>query len=82
MKEVILKPIFHRGAHYVKISVGPDAELHASIKGLAGCRWSKTHGGWYVEKRDTLLRELLACCKGKAFINYTALKSGRYEHDV
>lgn len=75
MREVTLKPIFHRGVHCVKISLGADAALHDCVRRVAGCKWSKTHGGWYVERRENLLRELLACFKGKAFINYTALKT-------
>lgn len=52
-----------------------NESLQYAIRSLSGLRWSKTMACWYVPMRSGLNNELFALLKGKAWLDYSALKA-------
>ncbi|MCU0361624.1 MAG: site-specific integrase [Bacteroidia bacterium] len=65
----------HREQEVLKILFEKNESLQYAIRALSGLRWSKTMACWYVPMRSGLNNELFALLKGKAWLDYTALKA-------
>lgn len=59
----------------VKLEFSYSDELVKLVKSLPGAKWDKLYRMWYIEKRTGLLNEVLNCFKGKAYLDYKALKN-------
>jgi hypothetical protein len=59
----------------VKLEFSYSEELVKLVKSVPGAKWSSFYRMWYIEKRAGLLNEVLNCFKGKAYIDYKALKN-------
>ncbi len=65
----------HREQEVLKILFEKNESLQYAIRALSGLRWSKTMACWYVPLRSGLNNELFALLKGKAWLDYSALKA-------
>ena len=72
---VHLNKMVYENHEVVRVDFSYSEELVQSIKTLPGARWSKLYRTWYVEKRAGLLNEVLTCFKGKAYLDYKAIKN-------
>jgi len=59
-----------------------DKELLRIIKEIGGARWSQTNKSWYFIKSDFDLTKLFDAFKGKAFVDYSALKNNSANNQV
>lgn len=59
----------------VKLEFSYSEELVKLVKSLPGAKWNSFYRMWYIEKRAGLLAEVLNCFKGKAYLDYKALKN-------
>ena len=48
MKQVILKPLFHRGQQCIGIYFEKNGAIQSAIQKDAAAKWSKTNRCWYV----------------------------------
>jgi integrase/recombinase XerD len=64
----------HREQEVLKILFEKNESLQYALRPLNGLRWSKTMACWYVPIRNGLNTELFALLKGKAWLDYSALK--------
>src|SRR3954467_13764128 len=72
---VYVNKMIHEQREVVKLEFHYNEELVRLVKSLPGARWSAIYRAWYFEKRAGLLNEVLNCFKGKAYLNYTAVKN-------
>ena len=72
---VHLNKMVYENHEVVRLDFSYSEELVQSIKTLPGARWSKLYRTWYVEKRAGLLNEVMNCFKGKAYLDYKAIKN-------
>jgi hypothetical protein len=72
---VHLNKMVYENHEVVRLDFSYSEELVNSIKTLPGARWSKLYRTWYVEKRAGLLNEVMNCFKGKAYLDYKAIKN-------
>ncbi|MGZ3884359.1 MAG: hypothetical protein ACXVP0_04195 [Bacteroidia bacterium] len=66
--------MIHEQREVVKLEFHYNEELIKLVKSLPGARWSAIYRAWYIEKRAGLLNEVLSCFKGKAYLDYKAIK--------
>lgn len=66
--------MIHEQREVVKLEFHYNEELIRLVKSLPGARWSAIYRAWYIEKRAGLLNEVLSCFKGKAYLDYKAIK--------
>lgn len=67
-------PAIHRDRNVITFSYDYDGELVAIMKGMKQMRWSRTMKKWYVEEKDFDLHSFFEKFKGKAYLDYSALK--------
>ena len=72
---VHLNKMVYENHEVVRLDFSYSEDLVQSIKTLPGARWSKLYRTWYVEKRAGLLNEVMNCFKGKAYLDYKAIKN-------
>lgn len=72
---VHLNKMVYENHEVVRLDFSYSEELVQSIKTLPGVRWSKLYRTWYIEKRAGLLNEVMNCFKGKAYLDYKAIKN-------
>jgi len=58
MKQVILKPLSHRGQESIGIYFENHSALNASLRKLPGVKWSQTNKCWYVPLSRDLFNSL------------------------
>lgn len=73
MKQVILKPLFHRGQECIGVYFEHNAVLNGAIRKVAGAKWTRTHKCWYVTLSKENYNKLFFALKGKAEIEQSAL---------
>ena len=66
---------FHRNKDVITFSFNFNHKLIGFIKEIKGIRWSKTMKKWYVSKEDFNLTDFFEKFKGKAYLDYSALKT-------
>lgn len=59
----------------VKLEFSYSEELVKLVKSVPGAKWSSFYRMWYIEKRAGLLKEVMNCFKGKAYLDYKSLKN-------
>jgi hypothetical protein len=72
---VYVNKTIHDHREVVKLEFSYHEELVRLVKSIPGARWSNIYRMWYIEKRAGLLTEVLNCFKGKAILDYKALKN-------
>ncbi|RKD86383.1 tyrosine-type recombinase/integrase [Mangrovibacterium diazotrophicum] len=65
----------HRSKSVVRIDFAYDAELVAIVKQFDHASWSQTLGCWYVPKEQFDLHRFFDVFRGKAWLEYKALKT-------
>jgi integrase/recombinase XerD len=73
MKQVILKPLHHRGEECIGIYFENSPVVNGAIRKEAGARWSQTNKCWYVPLSKENYNKLFFALKGKAEIKQSAL---------
>ncbi|MCK9612093.1 MAG: tyrosine-type recombinase/integrase [Bacteroidales bacterium] len=73
MKEIVLKPVNHRGAERLLVIFPYDKELIPLIKKVDGATFSATHKSWHVPNTMETIRELFGIFKGKAWVDTSAV---------
>ena len=81
-KNIKLSYHIHRGHDIVVVKFEYDKELLRIIKEIGGARWSQTNKSWYFIKSDFDLTKLFDAFKGKAFVDYSALKNNSANNQV
>jgi integrase/recombinase XerD len=75
MKTVTTERVIHNGVHRITIRFPYDAELNKLTRGFTDARWSKKLNCWHVPDRPDIISLLLFAYRGKAYIDYSAIKS-------
>lgn len=73
MKEVILKPLQHRGLECIGIYFENSAVLNGVIRKNTAARWSQSNRCWYLQLSKENYNKLCFALKGKAAIQQSAL---------
>lgn len=71
---IVVKNLFHKNIDAVALYFEKDFELIGLVKKIPEAKFSATHICWYIPKRENLLNEILIAFKGKAWVDYSALK--------
>lgn len=64
----------HRQQAVVRIDFAYNSELAALVKTIAGTVWSQTMNAWYIDKKQFQLNMFFEVFRGKAWVDYKALK--------
>lgn len=72
---VYLNKMMYQNTEIVKLEFSYNEDLIRLVKNIRGARWNSFYRWWYVEKRAGLLDEVLGIFKGKAYLDYKALKN-------
>lgn len=73
MKQVILKPLYHRGQECIGIWFENNPKLNGAIRKGAGAKWSQTNKCWYVLLSKENYNKLFFALKGWAEIEQSEL---------
>lgn len=73
MKQVILKPLYHRRQESIAIYFDNYASLNTIVHKQAGAKWSQTKKVWYVPLSKENYNKLFFALKGKASIEQKEL---------
>jgi integrase/recombinase XerD len=73
MKQVILKPLYHRGQESIGVYFENYPSLNGAIRKNAGAKWSQTNKCWYVPLSKQSYNKLFFALKGKSEIEQSAL---------
>ena len=74
MKQVILKPLYHRGQQSIGIYFENSSLLKLTVRKLPKVKWSQTNRCWYVPLNKENFQHILKILKGIASVNYQGLK--------
>ena len=74
-KSVVIKKLFHRDNHWLGIFFGWDQEIITEVKKIPEVKFSLTNKCWYVPDQPEALSSILNSLKGKAWVDYSSLKS-------
>ena len=74
MKNVTAERIFHNGMNRVVLRFPYDTTLIAAAKELTDARWSSRLKCWHVADCSDIITLLLKVFRGKAYVDYTALR--------
>jgi site-specific recombinase XerD len=74
IKQIVVKPLTHRGERVFGLYFEIDIEIKELVKSL-GAKWSSTQKCWWILNNPKNLNALVLNAKGKAWIDYTALKN-------
>lgn len=76
MKKVILTELDYKGNKHIALAFERDAELQQLLKShFPNLKWSQTYKVWHVPFSAQFIKEVFTVLKGKAFIDYSAMKS-------
>lgn len=73
MVEVRLKKIYHKSGEFLGFFFNHDAGLNNWLRGLPGCRWSKTNSCWLLPVQTAGIPELIRQLGERASLNYDGL---------
>jgi site-specific recombinase XerD len=73
MKQVILKPLYHRGQENIGIYFENYQQLNNVIRSLPHVKWSRTNKVWYLPLTKENYNTLFYALKNKAAIDQSAL---------
>jgi len=76
MKIIVAQRVVHGGIDRVSLRFPYDADLIKITRGFAGSKWSRQLKCWYVDDTPDIINLLLRAFHGKAFIDYSGIKSG------
>jgi integrase/recombinase XerD len=74
MKQVSLKPLFHRSKENIGLFYGNDNVLNGIVRKLPEVKWSQTNKCWYVPLDQQSYKGIYKALHGKAELDITALK--------
>ena len=76
-KQVILKPLRHRGQDCVAINFEFDASIKAAVKKI-GARWTQTHRCFYIKNSTKAKQQLYLQLRAlKCYVDYSAMPKKR-----
>jgi integrase/recombinase XerD len=75
MKNVIANRVIHGGESRVTLKFPYDKELISIVKELSEARWSSTMKCWHIKDGRNVVHDLFHAFKGKAYLDYSSLKS-------
>lgn len=73
MKQVVLKPLHHRGQECIGIFFENSPKLNGAVRKQAGAKWSQTNKCWYLSLSKENYNTLFFALKGLASIEQSAL---------
>ncbi len=74
MKQVILKPLYHRRQESIGIFYENDPSLNNIVRQLPSVKWSQTNRCWYLSLNAETYKQMLNSLHGKAILDISALK--------
>ena len=74
MKQVVLKPLYHREQESIGIYFKNDASLKIIVRKLTSVKWSQTNKCWYVPLNAEAYKQLKNLMNGEAVLEPSALK--------
>jgi integrase/recombinase XerD len=77
MKNVIANRVIHDGESRVALNFPYDKELISIVKDLPEARWSSTMKCWHIKDGRNVVHDLFHAFKGKAYLDYSLLKSDK-----
>ena len=75
MKQVILKPLYHRGQERIGIYFENNTSLNSIVRKLPKAKWSQSNRCWYVLLSKENFLHISKVLQGVASINYQELKT-------
>ena len=75
METITIKRQLHRGQSRLTLNFDYNKELIPIIKAMHDARWSGTMKCWHLPDKPYMVHELFRMLKGKAFLDYSSLKS-------
>ena len=75
MKTIIAERVIHRDVNRIALRFPFDAELTHIVRVLPGARWSRQMSCRHMDDRTNVIDLLLEAFKGKAFIDYSAIRT-------
>ncbi len=76
MKKVILTELDYKGNKHISLAFERDAELQQLLKShFPNLKWSQTYKVWHIPYSAQFKKEVFSVLQGKAFIDYSAMKS-------
>lgn len=73
MKQVVLKPLHHRGQECIGLYFENSSKLNGAIRKHTGAKWSQTNKCWYVPLSKENYNKIFFAIKGFASIEQFAL---------
>lgn len=74
-KQVILKPLWHRGQENIALHYNHDASLNYAVRKLPGVKWSQTNRCWYIPLSEESYKQIIETFRGKVTLDNTVLKA-------
>jgi integrase/recombinase XerD len=74
-RQVTLKPLHHRGQENIALFYENHSSLNATVKKLAGAKWSQSNKCWYLPMSRESYIQIQTVLKGKATLDSAALKN-------
>ena len=78
--KIVLSHTEYNQVLVVKIVFEYHQEIHHQLKNATTAKWSSTLNSWYILKDEFHLNQFFELMKGKAFIDYSALKRNKTEN--
>lgn len=69
MKNIVLRPIQHKGTARILVLFDYDVALIKIVKQIEGAAWSQTHKSWHVEDKRESIEKIISLFNGIAEIN-------------
>ncbi len=82
MKTIKAEKVIHRGENRISLKFPYDQELILSVKELKDARWSSEMKYWHIQDSPDIIKLLLEKFRGKAYIDYSALKTVTPDKEV
>jgi hypothetical protein len=65
MKQVVLKPLYHRGQESIGIYYKKDASLSLLVRKLSSAKWSQSNRCWYVPLNAEAYKQISNALRGE-----------------
>jgi integrase/recombinase XerD len=75
MKTIVLESVNHKNENRLLLRFEKDEPLLQLLKQISGIKFSATHRAWHIANTKQNFNLLFTLCKGKAWLNYDALKN-------
>jgi integrase/recombinase XerD len=72
--QILLSRQQRQGQTVVAIQFPQNAQANQAVKGIAGCKWSKTLQSWYIPDQQESIAQAIQVLSQLGFVDYRALR--------